>query len=280
MLAEMGKRNAIPHALLLTGESGVGKTTIARILKDKLRCSSTDYTELNAAKDRGIDIVREIDRAAGLAPIAGPVRVWTIDEFHQVTTQAQESFLKVLEDTPEHVYFFLCTTDPQKLKRTIITRCTEIKLKRINATDMRKLLDRVVEEEGKTATDDVQDKIVEMSEGSARRALVLLHQVINLESEDEQLDALSKADVKRVAIDLCRILMKPKPTWREVAQTVKAIDDDAESVRWMVLGYMNTVALGNNPKRAVQVIEAFSEPYFNTKLSGLLYSCASIVFGE
>ena len=281
MLVEMGKNKNIPHVLLLTGGSGTGKTTIARILRDKLKCSNADYTELNAAKDRGIEIVRDIDRTAGLSPIAGPVRVWTIDEFHQVTSQAQEAFLKVLEDTPKHVYFFLCTTDPQKLKRTIITRCTEIKLKNIAASDMRRLVGGVAEDEGKPVTGDVQDKIVEIAEGSARRALVLLHQTINLSSEDEQLDALSKADVKRVAFELCQILMKAKPSWKEISSIIKSVEDEPESIRWMVLGYANKVALGNgNTKRAIQIIESFSEPYYNTKRAGLIHSCALIVFGE
>src|SRR5687768_10085551 len=99
-LQKMIDRNLIPHAILFTGDSGVGKTTIARILKDHLECGDPDFIEVNAADSKGIDMVRDIRSRAGLSPMAGPCRVWLIDEAHKLTTDAQNCILKILEDGP------------------------------------------------------------------------------------------------------------------------------------------------------------------------------------
>ena len=123
----------VPHSLLLTGPSGCGKTTLARILVKELKCAKADFMEVNCADFRGIDTVRDIRTRMMQAPIGGDCRVWLIDEAHMLTSAAQTAFLKMLEDTPDHIYFFLATTHPQKLLKTIKTRCTEIKLKEMTA---------------------------------------------------------------------------------------------------------------------------------------------------
>jgi DNA polymerase III gamma/tau subunit len=267
MLTEMGRRGAIPHTILFTGESGTGTTTLARILKDKLHCGDADFCEMNAADDKGIDIIRELRQRAGLAPIQGPCRIWLIDECANLTSQAQEAFLKLLEDTPKHVYFFLATTDPQKLKKTIITRSTEIRTKPLKPAVLKQLVA------------DVADKIAEIAEGSARKALVLLHQVIDLGDEADKLDALQKADLKRVGIDIARALFK-NAKWTEIAALLKNVEDEPETIRRIILGYATTIALSKpNPVREIQVIEAFMENYCSSGKAGLVQSCAVVTLG-
>lgn len=281
MLVEMGKKGSIPHTLLFTGESGCGKTTLARILRDKLKCGDKDFQELNAADDRGIDMVREIRQRSGLAPIQGPCRIWLIDEAHQMTPQAQESFLKLLEDTPKHVYFFLATTDPGKLKKTIITRCTEIKVRPLKPAECMALLKKISDAEQKQIEQDVAEKIVEMAEGSARKALVLLHQVIDLATEDDKLEALQKADAKRAGIDLARLLMNPRSTWKEVATVLKGLDEEPETIRRIILGYFQAVSLNKpNPVQEIEMMGNFLEPYFNTGKSGLVHDCGVAILSR
>jgi len=278
-LTAMGRNNAIPHFLLFIGPSGCGKTTIARILKNKLKCSDADFKEMNAAKDRGIDMVREIDSRVGLAPMAGPCRIWLIDECHQMTAQAMESILKLLEDTPKHAYFFLCTTDPSKLKRTIVTRATKVKVVLIGDKEMTGLVNRVAAAEKKQIEEDVVAKIVSVAEGSARMALVLLHQVIDLATEEDKLEALERESAQRSGFELAQALVR-NAKWPEIAAILGNCEDDPETVRRIVLGYFTKVALGQKtPKRAVGIIEAFLDPYFNTGKAGLVQSCAVVCFG-
>ena len=285
MLIDMGRRKAVPHCLLFTGPSGVGKTTMIRILREKLKCGDIDYKEINAAKDRGIDVTRDIDQRMGLAPIGGKCRVWAVDEAARLTGDAQSSFLKMLEDTPKHVYFMLATTDPQKLLPTIRTRSTVIALRALSPVDLAGLVRTVCESEGVEITEDVADKLADVADGSARKVLVLLHAIIGLDGEEAQLEAIDRGDTSRQAIELARALVNPKARWNEVAAILKGIeglDNDAESIRWLVLSYMATVAIKNSrmAARACFVIECFADNFYDSKRAGLVLSCYEAVSGS
>ena len=280
-LASMHKREDIPHTILFTGPSGCGKTTIARILRDKLKCADVDFEEKNAADDRGIEMARDIGRKMSLRPIGGPCRVYLIDEAHQLTTAGQDCLLKILEDTPSHVYFFLCTTDPKKLKKTILTRCTEIRVKPLTDTEARLLLTTTASKEEQELTDEVLDEIVEAAEGSARKLLVLLHEVIGIADPKQQLEAVQKQSIKKQSIDLARMLMTPqKGGWKKVAEILKALDDEPETIRRMILGYCSAVMLsgGHEGKtnRAFVVADAMRENFYDTGKNGLVLACYEV----
>ncbi len=284
-LVDLGRRGEIPHAIMFSGPSGVGKTTMARILRRKLKCSDHDFREMNLADLRGIDEVRKIRSRMQLAPMGGgKSRVWLLDEAHKLTSDAQHAILKLLEDTPGHVYFILCTTEPRKLIKTIHTRCTEIRLESLGDDDMRKVLVDVLGKEGVSLTEDVTDKLVQAAEGSPRKALVLLHQVIGEEDEENQLEAIRKGDSSRDAIEVARALLKGV-RWPEMAGILKGIgslDENAESVRWLVLSYMSTVSL-NNPRqaaRACEIIQEFLFNFWDSKRAGLILACHDLCSGK
>lgn len=282
-LVDMGKTGRIPHAILFTGPSGTGKTTLARILKEKLKCSDGDFIEMNSASDaRGIDTIRMIQRQMSSAALGGKCRIWLLDECHQFSTDAQEGFLKILEDQPPHVYFFLATTNPTKLKKTIITRCTEIRCGELSDGDLIKLVSTVSEKEGKPIDEEVAKKIASVSEGSARKALVLLHSLIGLDGKDEQLSVLESASVQEEAIQIARKLLSEKTTWaemRELLQNVKEAKQNAEGIRHLVLAYCNTVLLKSGNSRAAAIAEEFRDPWYNCQEVGLTLSCYNIVTG-
>ena len=108
---------------------------------------------------RGIDTIRDIIKQAQFRPIEGSCRVWLIDECHKLTNDAMNSLLKILEDTPTHVYFILCTTDPHKLLKTIQGRCSQFAVKPLDDRQMFRLLKTIVKEEGEDLPQEVYDQI-------------------------------------------------------------------------------------------------------------------------
>lgn len=273
-LVNMAKSEGVPHCLLFTGPSGCGKTTLARIVRKKLRCGDKDFFEVNAAESRGIDMVRNIQTRIGLAPIDGAARVWLVDEAHQLTNDAQGAFLKMLEEPPNHVYFMLATTNPEKLRAAIRTRCTEVRVRALTTDETITLARRSAEERNFELTDEVAAKLAEVADGSARKALVLLQQIIGVEKTDRQIAILGQADAKTAAIEIARALMK-NAGWATVAGIVRDVEEDPESIRWMILSYFSKVALGGGKgaARAVGIMEEFQDNYFDTKKAGLIMSC-------
>jgi hypothetical protein len=258
-----------------------GKTTIARILRKRLNCSDNDYVELDSAQFRGIDTVREIRTKMHLSPIGGDCRVYLLDEAHQLTGAAADALLKMLEDTPPHVYFFLCTTDPQKLKNTIKTRCTQITVKALGRVDSLKLIESVAAKEEKTIPNEVKDKIIEVADGSARKTLVLLNSVIGLKDEESQLEYLNTKDAEAEAINLCRVLFNPKAKFVDAARILRDLKEEPEQLRWMVLGFAKSAILkgGTSTGRAYQVICAFRDNFFDSKHAGLAAACYEVLEG-
>ena len=282
LLSKKMKSNNLPHTLLLTGPSGCGKTTVARILKRVLNCSKADYREINTADHRGIEDIREINRRMRQAPIDGDCRIWLIDEAHKLTNDAQNAFLKMLEDTPKHVYFILATTNPQKLIKTIRTRSTQIDLKSLSNKDLEKLLLSISEQEKFDLPEDVSNKIIENSDGSARTALVLLDQIIELDEED-MIDAIAKASSEQQGFAVARALHNPKIRWSAMAKILKEVEkEEAETIRWIVLGYAKKVILSCSglEGRAYNIIDAFRDHFYDSKHAGLAAACYEVVVPE
>lgn len=279
MLEEMVKKNKVPHAILLSGPSGTGKTTLARILKSKLNCSDHDFAEINCADFRGIDMIREIRQRMGLSPLKGTCRIWLIDECQKLTGDAMSAALKLLEDTPKHVYFLLATTDPGKLLKTIHTRCTEIKLGNLDPKCLEDLVRTIANKEGFKPSEDVVERLAEVADGSARKALVLLHQVMELDKEEDQLEAIQSSDSKQQAINIAKALMDPRTKWSEMAGILKEVDEEPEGIRHLVLAYSTKVLLGGGrmSERAFVVINAFRDHWFDCRRAGLVASCWEVL---
>ena len=190
-LTSMIEGGKVPHACLFVGPSGTGKTTLVRILRHELGCSRADYQEVDfASTEKTIDTIRSIQQRMGLAPGLGQCRVWFLDEMQSLsrTQFAQQALLKMLEDCPDHVWFFLATTDPGKLIPTIITRCTKFVLKPLSEPDMVKLIGDVLRKENhaQNVSQAVAERIVDSAGGSARQALVDLGRVLHLKTEEPE----------------------------------------------------------------------------------------------
>jgi len=271
-----------PHTYLFTGPSGCGKTTLARVLKTELDCSDWDFIEMNTANTRGIDSIREVISNCGFASFKGGAKVYLFDEVHKLTNDAQNALLKIIEDTPDHVYFLLSTTDPEKLLKTIRTRCSTYQLRPLLSNKLTRLLHSVCEKEGAKISIDILKEIARVSEGSPRQALVILGQVIGIKDPGEIMKVIEEGSVREAqVIDLCRLMLEGrKDKWKEMSELLKGIEAEPETVRYAVLGYLNTVLLNRGDDRIVELIELFSESFMYSGRAGLSASCflASKVF--
>jgi DNA polymerase III delta prime subunit len=180
------EKKDVPHSWLFTGNSGCGKTTIARIIATELGATASGIVEINASDIRGIDGMREIIKQAQYRVPGSPISVYILDECHQLTKDAQNALLKILEDSPAHAYFVLATTDPQKLIDTIKTRCKQFKFEPLTPEDTVELVADVADIEGIKVSDDILMEIAQQSAGSPRLALNMLERCSALTNDIEK----------------------------------------------------------------------------------------------
>lgn len=274
-LAERG----FPHAVLLTGPSGCGKTTMARIIRRLVGCTREDYQELNTADFRGIDTMRELRERMAYAPMGkGKARVWLLDECHRLTGEAQDAVLKLLEDTPSHVYLVLATTEPGRLITTIRNRCTMIEMQPLREEQLKELVLRVAKAEEIHVEAEAADLIVAGAAGSARAALVRLGTVAGADAASAREILERMQEEQKEAIELCRLLIKGG-RWAEVSKLLRKLEgQDPEGIRRLCLAYFSKVLLGGN-SRAFLVMDAMREPFYATGFPGLVLACYEIVEG-
>lgn len=267
------------HTYLFGGSTGCGKTTLARITAEALGCVGNDIREVNFSDMRGIDTVRDIIKQSQFKPLEGKNRAWIIDECHRMTGDAQNAFLKILEDTPSHVYFILCTTEPNKLLSTIRGRCIQFNVQPLSEKDCYKLLRRVVVAEKEELTKEVYDQIIQDSLCHPRNALQILEQVLSVEPDQRLEVAKQKAAEYNEIIELARLLINDKTQWKQIAAVLKGLkEQDAEGIRRVVLGYAQAILLGGQANdRCGLVLECFKEPTYNSGFPQITLSCYSVI---
>jgi DNA polymerase-3 subunit gamma/tau len=192
------------HAYLFTGTRGVGKTTVSRILAKSLNCQGADgnggitaapcgvcqactdidagrfvdYTELDAASNRGVDEVQSLLEQAVYKPVQGRFKVFMIDEVHMLTGHAFNAMLKTLEEPPEYLKFVLATTDPQKVPVTVLSRCLQFNLRPMAPETVQEHLIQVLKAEAVEANEQALRLLSRAARGSMRDALSLTDQAI------------------------------------------------------------------------------------------------------
>ena len=272
----------IPHAFLFAGPKGTGKTSAARILAKVINCTSSnatkpcnncekctsiangtnmDVVEMDAASSRGIDDIRSLRDIVKLAPAKSKAKVYIIDEAHMLTTEASNAFLKTLEEPPEHAYFILATTNPEKVIETIRSRATLIQFRKASKSEIVRSLTRIVKEEKLKVTDNDLEIIITASSGSFRDAVKLLERsssegsgflLDEYKGVESLIDKIEKKDKKLILSDI----EKYASTGISASYITEQILHD---LRLKLLGRQNTVMDRDELIHLIELILTSSE---------------------
>lgn len=182
------KTGNIGHAYLFCGSRGTGKTTAARVFARAVNCEHSidgnpcmkckscidqgvDIIELDAASNNGVDYIRDIKEKASFSPINGRYKIYIVDEVHMLSVNAFNAFLKILEEPPSFAIFVLCTTEPQKIPQTILSRCMRFDFRLVGMSDLTQLLSGILKQVNKTASEQAINAICTAGDGSFRDTL-------------------------------------------------------------------------------------------------------------
>lgn len=258
-----------PHAFLVTGTVGGGKTSLSRAIAKEL-LDSRVIIENDSGDDRGIEAIRALTADMALRPMIGNAKVLILDEAHKLTSDAKSALLKPVEEAQSWAYYFFCTPDPEKLFQgkdgeALKTRLTVLKLKVPSLGEIGDILRDIMRKEGFSITRTEGEKILQNCHGNPREAVKLLELSRFGEVED------TTEDQPAQLIDLCRALFNGYGDRKQWPRTAGILTDlknngvDAETIRRVVLGYAQKIAL--NPDfnvKALDILDLFSSPTFDT----------------
>jgi DNA polymerase-3 subunit gamma/tau len=252
-----------PHAYLLTGPSGTGKTTIARLIGAHFKCN---MIESDAAVYSGVADMRTLIESSGHRALTGQgARMYILNEVQRLSRGAFDALLTTLEEPPSHLYFALTTTEPDKVPMAVKTRSYHIQLKKLHERDIDDLLEAVIGAEEWTVNNDVREAIITSAEGSPRQALSLLQVLHGVTSRDEVRRIISLQDASEPLIQLCQLLLSGKLIWTQIAKLLNSIDGDSFDEASIIacryfMGAMAKATSDSDARKAWILIDALTFP--------------------
>ena len=258
----------MPQAILLSGMRGVGKTSLGRILARCLNCEKgptadpcgecspckeilenrhMDLLELDAASNTQVEKIRELLESTIYQPAQGRYRLYLMDEAHMLSNHSFNALLKTLEEPPEHVFFLLATTEPDKLPRTVVSRCLQFHLRALGMDTLREVLTGALQEDGVECDQASLDLLARAAGGSARDALTLCEQAVahggGKLQESQVAEMLGMLDPQVMEALLGAIVRADGPALSELLRQISARDLNCEEALDALLRLLHRISV-------------------------------------
>ena len=275
----------IAHAYLFCGARGVGKTSAARIFAKTLNCPNKkdaepccscnictgiaegediDVIEMDAASNRGIDDIRNLRENVAFRPARSPFKIYIIDEVHMLTREAFNALLKTLEEPPDFVKFVFCTTEPERILPTILSRCQRFDFRRLSISDITKHLMHITTEEGFSISGDALSSVARYARGGLRDSISVLEQLFSFSEgeitlSDVQLVLGAVAPDKLADIVFACALAQPAEALKSLNTVLDAGRDTLETVDQLI-GFLRDCMISLECSGDTELLDGVANP--------------------